>query len=174
MGWGPLRQHQPGSSSQGPGHQPTPWGGQGRGCQGRAGPADWEGAWQVLCGPDACIAPEVPSLFTPRKWQAQHHVFLEGALREGMDCPKVLRRAACTPNWLTSSLAPWGLSLLPPEQSHPPLPHPDHPVHCSTQDTDCLGFKWSLSLATQAMVPIRAFTVPAPELLLSVVCVSET
>ncbi|DAA24211.1 TPA: spermatogenesis and oogenesis specific basic helix-loop-helix 1-like [Bos taurus] len=31
-------------------------------------------------------------------------VFLEGALREGMDRPKVLRRAACTPNRLTSSL----------------------------------------------------------------------
>lgn len=31
------------------GHQPLPTlGGQGRGCQGRAGPADWEGAWQVL------------------------------------------------------------------------------------------------------------------------------
>ena len=51
-----------------------------------------------------------------------------------------------------------------PRAQHPPLPHPDHPVHCSTQDTDCLGFKWSLSLATQAMVPIRVLSpvIPIP------------
>lgn len=67
-------------------------------------------------------------------------VFLEGALREGMDRPKVLRRAACTPNRLTSSLAPWGLSLLPPERSHPPLPQP-RPTPSRTPASVCPSYR---------------------------------